>query len=262
MVKPLDEAMHRCPNASCPVQFFELLKHFVSKGAMDIDGLGERWCGILIGQGLVKDVAGLYYLDKDHLLELDRMGDKLATKIIDNIGASKSRGLPRLVFALGILHVGSEIAELLTQRYSSLDELAAATQDDLTEIAGIGPKIAASVVTYFEVSHNLEVIGRLKQAGVDPRQQAIDSVPPEDLPFRSLTFVITGTLYSFSRREGEAQIKALGGGVTSSVTGKTDYLVAGESPGSKLATANRLGTKVLNEAAFLEMLNLAPSREG
>ncbi|PKB63225.1 MAG: hypothetical protein BZY67_01100, partial [SAR202 cluster bacterium Io17-Chloro-G1] len=255
VVKPADEAMHRCPNASCPAQFFELLKHFVSKGAMDIDGLGERWCGILIGQGLVSDVAGLYYLDKDQLLQLDRMGDKLATKIIDNIGASKTRGLPRLVFALGILHVGSEIAELLTQRYSSLEELAGATQDDLTEIAGIGPKIAESVAAYFGVPHNLEVIAKLKQSGVDPRQEAIDSVSSEDLPFHSLTFVITGTLSAFSRREGEARIKALGGSVTSSVTGKTDYLVAGESPGSKLATANRLGAKVLDEPAFMELLD-------
>ena len=262
VVKPADEAMHRCPNASCPAQFFELLKHFVSKGAMDIDGLGERWCGILIDQGLVSDVAGLYYLDKDQLLQLDRMGDRLATKIIDNSQASKTRGLPRLVFALGILHVGSEIAELLTQRYATLDELARATQDALTKIAGIGPKIAESVAAYFEVPHNVEVIGKLKQAGVDPRQEAIDSIPPEDLPFLSLTFVITGTLSSFSRREGEAQIKALGGGVTSSVTGKTDYLVAGESPGSKLATASRLGTKVLDEAAFLELLNSASSNNG
>ena len=262
VVKPADEAMHRCPNTSCPAQFFELLKHFVSKGAMDIDGLGERWCGILIGQELVSDVAGLYYLEKDELLKLDRMGDKLATKIIENIRISKSRELPRLVFALGILHVGSEIAELLTQRYATLDELAGVTLEDLTEIAGIGPKIAESVAAYFEVPYNKEVIGKLKQAGVDPRQEAIDSVASEDLPFHSLTFVITGTLGSFSRREGEAQIKALGGSVTSSVTGKTDYLVAGESPGSKLATATRLGTKVLDEAAFLELLNGASSNDG
>ncbi|PKB78129.1 MAG: hypothetical protein BZY88_19845 [SAR202 cluster bacterium Io17-Chloro-G9] len=257
VVKPADEAMHRCPNASCPVQFFELLKHFVSKGAMDIDGLGERWCRILIDQGLVSDVSGLYYLDKDQLLELDRMGDKLATKIIDNIQASKTRSLPRLVFALGILHVGSEIAELLTQRYSSLAELTGATQEELTEIAGIGPKIGESVVAYFGVPHNLEVITRLKQAGVDPQQEAVDPVSTEELPFHSLIFVITGTLSSLSRREGETQIKALGGGVTSSVTGKTDYLVAGESPGSKLAAASRLGTKVLDEAAFLELLSNA-----
>ena len=262
VVKPADEAMHRCPNTSCPAQFFELLKHFVSKGAMDIDGLGERWCGILIGQELVSDVAGLYYLEKDELLKLDRMGDKLATKIIENIQISKSRELPRMVFALGILHVGSEIAELLTQRYATLDELAGVTLEDLTEIAGIGPKIAESVAAYFEVPYNKEVIGKLKQAGVDPRQETIDSVASEDLPFHSLTFVITGTLGSFSRREGEAQIKALGGSVTSSVTGKTDYLVAGESPGSKLATATRLGTKVLDEAAFLELLNGASSNDG
>ncbi len=260
VIKPEDEAMHRCPNTSCPAQFFELLKHYVSKGAMDIDGLGERWCGILIDQGLVKDVAGLYYVDKEQLLQLDRMGDKLATKIIDNIEASKIRSLPRLVFALGILHVGSEIADLLTQRYATMDELAGASQVALTEIAGIGPKIAESVAAYFGVAHNTEVIDRLRQAGVDPKREISESVSAADSPLNSLIFVITGSLSSFSRREGEAKIKALGGGVTSSVTGKTDYLVAGESPGSKLATANRLGTKVLDENAFLELLDSVTSK--
>ena len=262
VIKPEDEAMHRCPNASCPAQFFELLKHYVSKGAMDIDGLGERWCRILIDQGMVKDVSSLYYLNKGQLLELDRMGDKLATKVMDNVRASRFRGLPRLVFALGILHVGSEIAELLTQRYSTLAELAMATQEDLTEIDGVGPKIAESVATYFRVTHNLEVIERLKQAGVNPKHDVSESVPSEESPLHSLTFVITGTLSAFSRREGEAQIKALGGGVTSSVTSKTDYLVAGESPGSKLATANSLGTRVLDEAAFLELLQTVSVENG
>ena len=137
VVKPESEAMHRCPNTSCPAQFFELLKHFVSKGAMDIDGLGEQWCGILIENDLVEDVAGLYRLDKEELLKLDRMGDKLATKIMTNVEASKHRPLHRILFALGIIHVGSEIAELLTQRYASLNEMAGANLEDLTEIPGI-----------------------------------------------------------------------------------------------------------------------------
>ena len=253
VVKPDNEAMHRCPNASCPAQFFELLKHFVSKGAMNIDGLGEQWCLILIDRGLVSDLSGLYYLDRDQLLELDRMGEKLADKIMANIQASKERPLPRLLFALGILHVGSEVAELLAQRYSSLSELAQAGEEDLTEIPGIGPKIAESVAAYFQVSHNQEVIARLESAGVKMSHE-IQVSDPQDLPYHGLTFVVTGTLSSLTRRDAESRIKELGGAITSSVTRKTAYLVVGESPGSKLDAAQRLGTTVLDEAAFLELL--------
>ena len=253
IVKSDSEAMHRCPNTSCPVQFFELLKHFVSKGAMDIDGLGEQWCNILIEQGFVKDVAGLYYLDMAELQKLDRMGEKLATKIMSNIDASKKRPLHRILFALGILHVGGEIAELLTQRYATIKELAEATQEELTEIPGIGPKIAESVVDYFAVAHNREVLEKLEQAGVDLTHE-ITVLDESELPLLGKTFVVTGTLSAFPRREAETRIKAMGGAVTSSVTRKTTYLVAGESAGSKLDTANRLGTEVLDEDAFLAML--------
>ena len=263
VIKPADEAMHRCPNSSCPVQFFELLKHFVSKGAMDIDGLGEQWCRILIDQGLVADVAGLYYLQKEQLLNLERMGDKLATKITDNIEASKARPLPRLLFALGILHVGSEIAELLSQRFPNLEALAQASEGDLTEIAGIGPKIAESVVSYFEVAANLDVIAKLSAAGVNPTQEINVPETLEDLPWRCLTFVVTGTLSAFSRKEAETLIKALGGAVTSSVSAKTNYLVAGESAGSKLDTAIKLNTPILDEVAFLALLDdPASARDG
>ena len=256
VVKPVGEAMHRCPNASCSVQFFELLKHFVSKGAMDIDGLGEQWCRILIDRELVRDVADLFYLKKDQLLGLDRMGDRLATKIMTNIEASKARPLPRLLFALGILHVGSEVAELLAQRYASLGQIAETTQDQLTEIPGIGPKIAESIAAYFSVPHNRTVIDKLGRAGVDPHHDVVE-LSPEQLPFLGLTFVVTGTLSSLPRREAESRIKALGGNATSSVTRKTDYLVVGESPGSKLDLARRLETVVLDETAFLDLLRSA-----
>ena len=258
IVKPETEAMHRCPNSSCPVQFFELLKHFVSKGAMDIDGLGEQWCRILIDQSLVRDVADLYFLQKEQLLELDRMGDRLATKIMDNIEASKTRPLPRLLFALGILHVGSEIADLLVQRCADLDQLVGTTQEKLTEISGIGPKIAESIVAYFRVPHNLQVIEKLRRAGVELRQK-LPVISPEQQPLLGLTFVVTGTLASLPRREAESKIKSLGGSVTSSVTRKTNYLVAGESPGSKLDAARRLDTPVLNEAEFMELLETVPA---
>jgi DNA ligase (NAD+) len=260
VVKLEGDAMHRCPNTTCPAQFFELLKHFVSKGAMNIDGLGEQWCRILIDVGLVKDVADLYYIKKEQLLELDRMGDRLATKIMNNIEASKERPLHRILFALGILHVGSEVAELLTQRYSSIDEIAQATVDDLTQIPGIGPKIADSIFRYFQVPSNREVIEKLSKAGVKLRQEG-PAVNQSDRPWHGLTFVITGTLESMSRREAESKVKELGGNATSSVTRKTNYLVAGESPGSKLDTANRLGTPVLDEAAFLKLLE-EPERVG
>ena len=258
VVKPESEAMHRCPNTSCPAQFFELLKHFVSKGAMDIDGLGEQWCGILIENDLVEDVAGLYRLDKEELLKLDRMGDKLATKIMTNVEASKQRPLHRILFALGIIHVGSEIAELLTQRYASLNEMAGANLEDLTEIPGIGPKIAESVVDYFAVPHNQQVLKDLADSGAVLRHELQeDQEAPGDLPFSGKNFVVTGTLSEFTRREAEAGIKTLGGSVASAVTRKTDYLVAGTSPGSKVAAAGRLGTEILDEAAFQRLIDQA-----
>jgi DNA ligase (NAD+) len=254
VVKPEGEAMHRCPNsASCPAQFFELLKHFVSRGAMDMDGLGEQWCRTLIDQGFVSRVADLYYLEKDSLLELDRMGDRLATKILDNIEASKTRPLPRILFALGITHVGAEVAELLTQRFAGVDQLAQASEEELTGIDGIGPKIAESIYNYFQVEDNLSMIEKLRQAGVKLHHD-IEIVAPSDLPWHGLTFVVTGTLANMTRREAEGKIKAMGGNTTSSVTRKTAYLVAGASPGSKLDTANRLGTTVLDEEAFSRLL--------
>ena len=258
VVKNDDDAMHRCPNSSCPAQFFELLKHFVSKGAADIDGLGERWCGILIEKGMVTDVADLYGLEKDELLKLERMGDKLATRIMDNIEASKTRPLPRMLFALGITHVGSEVADLLSQNYIGLEALAATSEEDLTEIEGIGPKIAESIIGWFQAPANRSVVSKLRSAGVCLEQDSLpevsSAVPSDSAPFRGLTFVVTGTLSSFSRPDAEGRIKVLGGKVTSSVTKKTSYVVVGESPGSKAAKAEQLGVQILVEEAFLEAL--------
>ena len=258
VVKNDDDAMHRCPNASCPAQFYELLKHFVGKNAANIDGLGERWCGILIEQGMVSDVSGLYRLEKDKLLELERMGDKLATKIMSNIEASKNRPLPRMLFALGITHVGAEVADLLAQNYLGIEDLAKAPEEDLTLIEGIGPKIAESIVSWFQDADNRAVVEKLLAAGVRLRQDSLPMIPAAapsgDSPFGGFTFVVTGTLSAFSRSEAEARIKGLGGKVTSSVTKKTNYVVAGESPGSKVATAGKLGTPILDEASFLRLL--------
>jgi DNA ligase (NAD+) len=185
------------------------------------------------------------------------MGDKLATRIMANIEASKNRPLPRMLFALGITHVGGEIAELLAHNYLGIADLSTATGEDLTETDGIGPKIAESIIAWFQATANQEVVEKLRAAGVRLEQDALPEAATgasETSPFAGLTFVVTGTLSAFSRSEAEGRIKGLGGKITSSVTKKTSYVVVGESPGSKAATAEKLGTSILEEDAFLHML--------
>jgi DNA ligase (NAD+) len=206
--------------------------------------------------GILKDVGIAEDLTWDHILTLEGLGDRSVPKILANIEASKERPLPRVLFALGIPHVGAEVAELLTQRHPSLDELAQASPEQLTQIPGIGPKIAETVASYFRVPSNVQVLEKLRRAGVR-FEQPLPQARAGDLPLQGLTFVITGTLASMTRREEETRIKALGGSVASAVTRKTSYLVAGESPGSKLDAAQRLGTAVLDETAFLELLDRA-----
>ena len=260
IVKVEGDAMHRCPNRACPAQFFESLKHFVSRSAMDIDGLGERWCQVLIDRGLVSDASHLYRLTREQLTELDRMGDKLATRILTNIEASKKRPLARILFALGILHVGAEVAELLAGHYAGIDDIAAAGAEQLTEIEGIGPRIAESIVGYFADARNRDTIDSLRAAGVRLRQERAP-VDAAALPWKGQTFVITGALATMTRREAEGKVKALGASATSSVSRKTNWVVAGESAGSKLATAERLGVRVLDEAGLLALL-ANPARIG
>ena len=261
VVKVEEDAMHRCPNERCPAQFFELLKHFVSRGAMDIDGLGERWCRILIDRDLVSDVSHIYKLRQEQLTELDRMGEKLATRILTNIEASKQRPLARILFALGILHVGAEVAEMLAARYASIDEIAAAGVDELTEIDGIGPRIAESIMDYFATERNQQTIAGLKAAGVQTWHE-LTPIDESAQPWQGQTFVITGTLSSMTRREAEGRVKALGAATTSSVSRKTNWLVAGASAGSKLATAERLGVPVLDEDGLLALLENPASLGG
>ena len=260
IVKVEGDAMHRCPNRACPAQFFESLKHFVSRSAMDIDGLGERWCQVLIDRGLVSDASHLYGLTREQLTELDRMGDKLATRILTNIEASKERPLARILFALGILHVGAEVAELLAGHYAGIDDIAAAGAEQLTEIEGIGPRIAESIVGYFADARNRDTIDGLRAAGVRLRQERAP-VDAAALPWKGQTFVITGALATMTRREAEGKVKALGASATSAVSRKTNWVVAGESAGSKLATAERLGVRVLDEAGLLALL-ANPARIG
>jgi DNA ligase (NAD+) len=249
--RPEGEAMSYCSNVACPAQAFRQLAHFVSRGAMDIDGIGESLGASLMQAGLVKDPADLYSLTKEQLVGLERMADKSAQNILDAVAGSKERPLGRVIFALGIRHVGSEIAEVLAQRYPSLDALAAASVEELQSIPAIGPKIAESVSAYFQTEANRRMIEKLRRAGV--RLEA-EGAPPAEGPLQGLQFVITGTLASFSRSEAEERVRSLGGNAGSSVTKKTDYLVVGETPGSKLKKAREYGTKTLSEEEFRELL--------
>ena len=251
VVNPEDEAAAYCVNASCPLQLVRLLEHFVSRNTMDIDGMGGKWGGILIQQGLIKDVADLYLLEKESLLEIERMGEKSADNMIAAIAASKSRPLARLLAALGIRHVGSEVGELLARNFTSMDNLMAATEESLTAIPGIGPRIAESFIEYFANEGNQAVIEKLRDAGVrledEPREE------PAEQPLVGLRFVVTGRLEKFSRSQIEGRIKELGGAVSASVSKRTNYLVAGADAGSKLADARNLEVAVLSEEEFLAL---------
>jgi DNA ligase (NAD+) len=257
VIKPEGEAMHRCTNAACPSQALERIKHFVSRGAMDIDGVGEKLCQALFEAGLVKDAADLYYLTKEQLLGLERMADKSASNVLNSIEKSKNRPLARVIFALGITHVGDQYAELLAEHFDRIDNLAKASEEDLSTIPSIGPKIAESIVAFFRQEGNRQIIEKLRKAGVRLEREKVKEAQPERLPLAGLEFVLTGKLDSFSRSEAEAKIKALGGKAGSDVTRETSYVVVGVDPGSKLAKADKLGVKTLSEAEFLELLDKA-----
>jgi len=257
VIKPEGEAMHRCTNAACPSQALERIKHFVSRGAMDIDGVGEKLCQALFEAGLVKDAVDLYYLTREQLLSLEKMADKSASNVLNSIEESKDRSLARVIFALGILHVGEQYAELLAERFHSIDQLAKASKKKLSAIPSIGPKIAESIVAFFRQEGNKQIIKKLRKAGVRLEKEQVKEAKPEELPLAGLEFVLTGKLETFSRSEAEAKIKALGGKAGSDVTKKTSYVVVGADPGSKLAKAQKLGIKTLSEAEFLDLLNKA-----
>jgi DNA ligase (NAD+) len=252
VVRPENEVMRYCPNAACPAQAFRWLTHFVSRGAMDIDGLGESWCYILLRDSLVRDPGDIYSLTKEQLAALERMGEKSADNLLRSIEASKHRSLRRFVFALGIRHVGSEIAGILANHFGSIDALARAEQQELEEIPAVGPRIAESVYQWFRDSANLRVLDKLRRAGVRMAEEAPPALPAG--PLASQSFVITGTLASMPRSRAEELIRGLGGATSDSVTRKTDYLVVGEAPGSKLQKAEQYATKLLTEQELLDLL--------
>jgi DNA ligase (NAD+) len=250
--KPEGEVMYYCSNAACPAQIQERLEHFVSRGGMDIRGIGEKISATLYQKELIRDIADLYYLTQEQLAVLDKMGDKSADNIINAISKSKDTPLPRLIFALGIRHVGEEMAEVIAKHFGSMDKLANASREELMSIPTIGPKIADSIVAFFRQKENKKIIERLKKAGVRLEEKV---AKPEELPLAGLEFVITGRLEAFAREEAEARIKALGGTTKDNITRKTTYLVIGDEPGgTKLTRAQELGTKTLNEEEFIKLL--------
>ncbi len=251
-----DQAVVYCPNTQCPAQQIRLLEHFASRGAMDIEGMGERMAWVLFKEGLVKDVAGVYTLTVDQLAALERMGSKSAQKLVDGIEKSKERPLTNVLFALGIRHVGYETARLLAEHVRSLDGLLEVTAESLQEVEGIGPVVAASIAEWVGRDANRDIVRRLQEYGVRP---AMVEQPKEGDQLEGLTMVVTGRLETISRNEAEDRIRALGGKVGSGVTKGTDYLVVGAEAGTKLAKAQQLGVKTIDEDQFRALLEGGPA---
>ena len=252
VVRTPGEAMSYCTNSVCPAQVFRWTTHFVQRGAMDIDGLGESWCAELLRHKLIQDPADIYSLQKDQLLSLDRMGPLLAEKILANIEASKEQPLSRLIVALGIRHVGGEMANLLAREFRNMEALSSASLETLAATPGVGPKIAESISAYFRNARNRAIIRKLKDAGVNMKTTAKEADPGG--PLAGQSFVITGTMAAISRGKAEELLQSLGAAVNDTVSKKTTFLIVGEGPGSKLQKGEKLGTPQLTEAEFLELL--------
>ncbi|MBC7327204.1 NAD-dependent DNA ligase LigA [bacterium] len=252
VVRLPDEVAYRCINYSCPAQVKERIYHFASRDAMNIEGLGKEWVDKLVDSGLIKDAADLYYLKLWDLLKLERMGERLARKLLDNIEKSKNNELYRLIYALGIRHVGESTARLLAQHFGSLERLMNASLEEIAQIPGIGPVVGESIYRFFREPHNRELIEKLKKAGVKMTEE--EKVGPEEKPLAGQRIVFTGALRSMERSKAEEIVAKLGGIPSSSVSRNTTLVVVGENPGSKYQRAIELGIKTINEEEFLEMI--------
>ena len=258
------DAAHWCLNESCPAKLPEQLRHFVSKGAMDIDGLGPQWCEAFIERGLVTSPADLYHLTRSQLLSLPRMGEKLADRIINNLEGSKDQTLQRVLYSLGIFRLGREVSTILSQTFGSMDKILELSFQELNDIEGIGPTIAQSVTKGLASQKVSRTISTMRDHGVralqpDSQEETRNHKETEAMnrpatPFTGKTVVVTGKLEHHSRTDAEAAISHMGGNPSSSVNKSTDYLVVGEKPGSKLAKANQLGVAVITDQEFQEML--------
>jgi DNA ligase (NAD+) len=250
-VKPGEGVFTKCPNLECPARAWQLLKHFVSRGAMDIDGLGEKQVGLLQQRGLVHTAADFYRLKEEQLLELEGFGEISARNLLAGIEASKQRPFARVLFALGIEEVGEVTGRNLAQGFRDIDRLLDASVEQIAEIPGVGEKMAVSIRGQLDEQRMRSLIEDLRAQGLLFHEEG---PPPSEGPLAGMTLVLTGTLPELSREAATERISAAGGRVTGSVSKKTDYLVAGESPGSKLEKAERLGVKVLDEPGLLKLL--------
>ncbi len=248
-----DKKTTRCPNLLCPAQLRERIMHFASRGGMDIEGLGAKRVEQLYEAGLVRRPSALYKLSKAQLLQLERYADRSADNLLGQIEKSKHTTLARFLYALGIPLVGEHVARVLAQRYMVLDELIATCEESLQEIPEIGPEVARSVATFFADPRNREEIEEMRKAGLTLNNPVYKRVE-ESLPLEGVTFVFTGVLQHWTREEAKRMVEDLGGRVTSSVSGETDYVVAGPGAGSKLAQAEARGVTVLDEESFAEVL--------
>jgi DNA ligase (NAD+) len=245
-----EEAIHRCIGLDCPAQLKGRIKHFASKRAMDIEGLGVKLIDQLVDKGLIKDVADIYYIKKEELIALERMADKSGQNIIDAIEASKTKPLSKFLYALGIRHVGETTAEDLARRFSRLDDFFHLSEEDLREVEGIGPEVSASVYQFFRDKKNKESIERLKKAGV----KLIEPKVTGRGKLAGKTFLFTGALKAFGRDEARNIVESMGGMTASSVSKKVDFVVVGEDPGSKYDKAKELGIKTLSEEEFKKII--------
>lgn len=251
LVQEDNEVVPRCQGLDCPARLKESLKHYCSRGSMDIQGMGDRYVDQLLRLQLVGSIADLYRLQKEDLFQFERMGDKLADNLLAAIAGSKNRPLANLIYALGIRHVGSHTARLLAQQFGSLDKLAGAAYDTLISIHEIGPQVAGSIVNFFAAEKNCALLADLMELGVVPPSE---NRQPTGKRLEGKTIVLTGSLERFTRKEGEELIMQQGGRASGSVSSKTDYVVAGPGAGSKLDKARSLGVTVLTEDEFLELI--------
>ena len=255
LVRLPGEAERYCLSSDCPAQFIRLVEHYAARSAMDIEGLGEKMAILLVEKNLIRHLADLYRLQQEDLEGLEGFAEKRAQNLIAGIERSKGRPLSRLLFALGLRHVGKTVAELLVARYESLEALSKATQEELEAIDGVGPRIAESVADWFALEDNRHLIEDLEKLGVNTRRLPEEAPPPDDGPAAGKVYVVTGTLPTLSRKEAQDLIRKAGGKVSSAVSKNTDFLVAGAEPGpKKLEKARELGVAVVDEAGLVGML--------